>query len=340
MKGKTILAQNRVNRKPLRPRLEALKAERRWVLWSYEVRDGKQTKVPRQTDGSYARVNDPTTWTDYYKAKAALSSGRFAGVGIVLGDGLAGVDIDCKDYKGDGIPPILREILDQFPSYAETSPSGKGVHILLFGKLPPGARKRATLAPGVEIEIYDRDRYFTFTGEALNDHDITEQQEALNALLARLGMLPPAQNGPAAVVSVPQTGGESPPLSDEELLARIFESKNGPEIQRLFSGDWSGYPSQSEADLALVGHLLWWTNGDIERADRLFRRSGLYRKKWDEKHFADGRTYGQATLERALQSLNVGYTPPVFVRARFGPERRAEEGVQTEKSTPAETLVK
>ena len=41
-------------------------------------------------------------------------------------------------------------------------------------------------------------------------------------------------------------------FNDRELLEKIFNSKRGSEIQRLFSGDWSGYPSHSEADLALV----------------------------------------------------------------------------------------
>jgi hypothetical protein len=43
--------------------------------------------------------------------------------------------------------------------------------------------------------------------------------------------------------------------------------------------------------------------------DRLFRQSGLYRPKWDERHFGDGRTYGQATIMKALDGNSEFYNP-------------------------------
>ena len=43
--------------------------------------------------------------------------------------------------------------------------------------------------------------------------------------------------------------------------------------------------------------------------DRLFRQSGLYRKKWDEKHHADGSTYGEETLNKAIESTENVYSP-------------------------------
>ena len=91
-------------------------------------------------------------------------------------------------------------------------------------------------------------------------------------------------------------------LSDRELLEKMFNSKRGSEIQRLFSGDWSGYPSQSEADLALVSHLVFWTQRDEARIDNLFRISGLYRSKWDR---AD---YRARTLELALRTNSSVYS--------------------------------
>ena len=44
--------------------------------------------------------------------------------------------------------------------------------------------------------------------------------------------------------------------------------------------------------------------------DRLFRQSGLYRPKWDEPHFAGGKTYGQATIEKAVSSADERYAKP------------------------------
>ncbi|MDR1014933.1 MAG: hypothetical protein LBL86_08175 [Coriobacteriales bacterium] len=72
------------------------------------------------------------------------------------------------------------------------------------------------------------------------------------------------------------------------------------------AGQWqhANYGSQSEADLALVTRLLYWSGGDMMQADRLFRTSGLMRPKWDERHGAA--TYGQMTLDAASTSSYPG----------------------------------
>lgn len=275
-----------------------------WCLWRLVERDGRKTKIPFQADGQPAKCNDPATWTDFPTAYEALKRGGFNGLGIMLGDGLVGIDLDWKGWTGAGVPQEVQAILRRFDSYAEWSPSWRGAHILLLGNLPPGVKHRKMLSQGVEIEIYDRERFFTFTGERLNDneHDIADQQKPLVDLLRELDMLPQPQVDPTR---------DSTPvaLDDEDLLERMFKSKHGSAIKALWTGDWSGYPSRSEADLALASHLLWWTDGDIARADRLFRRSGLYRPKWDERHSGDGRTYGELTLEKARANLHDGYEP-------------------------------
>lgn len=55
--------------------------------------------------------------------------------------------------------------------------------------------------------------------------------------------------------------------------------------------------------------LAFWTGKNADSVDRLFRQSGLYRPKWDERHFGDGRTYGQATIESALTLSRDTYKP-------------------------------
>jgi primase-polymerase (primpol)-like protein len=76
---------------------------------------------------------------------------------------------------------------------------------------------------------------------------------------------------------------------------------NGQKFSKLWAGEWQGsYPSQSEADAALCSILAFYVGPDTERIDRLFRRSGLMRSKWDAKHYSDGSTYGQVTIARVL----------------------------------------
>jgi len=110
-------------------------------------------------------------------------------------------------------------------------------------------------------------------------------------------------------------------LSDADLRDKAFE-KN-PAIKRLWEGDTTGYPSHSEADLALLSHLAWWTDFDAERTDRMFRASGLYREdKWGARP-----DYREDTIAKAFEGKRPGdgYSPP---RERGGPVR-ATSAVKT-----------
>ena len=77
--------------------------------------------------------------------------------------------------------PIMERFSD---TYAEVSPSGKGIKIFAQGRLPAGG----TAFPHGDgrVEVYDRARYFTVTGKhwAGQMLDIEEHQAALEWLLA------------------------------------------------------------------------------------------------------------------------------------------------------------
>lgn len=86
-------------------------------------------------------------------------------------------------------------------------------------------------------------------------------------------------------------------LDDKALIERIIKSTQADKFLRLWNGDTSGYPSHSEADMALCRMLAFWTGGDSARVDSLFRQSGLMRAKWD-RDLRPGYTYGSWTIER------------------------------------------
>jgi putative DNA primase/helicase len=100
--------------------------------------------------------------------------------------------------------------------------------------------------------------------------------------------------------------GASPHLDDDTLIAKALNARNGGKFSRLWSGDIRGYPSHSEADLALCGILAFYI-GDEAQLDRLFRRSALYRDKWDEVH--GDATYGQRTMHTVLNQDRDRWTP-------------------------------
>jgi hypothetical protein len=70
--------------------------------------------------------------------------------------------------------------------------------------------------------------------------------------------------------------------------------------RKLFQGDWSEYPSQSEADLAFAGFLAGKELTE-DQADLVFRSAGLYREKWDEQR--GNSTYGEMTIAKAYSDL-------------------------------------
>jgi putative DNA primase/helicase len=87
--------------------------------------------------------------------------------------------------------------------------------------------------------------------------------------------------------------------TDDEVIRSACRAANGENFFRLYRGDWqSTYSSQSQADLALCAMLSFWTQSDVDRIDRLFRRSGLMRGKWNRRDYRD------RTIQRAIESTS------------------------------------
>ena len=138
-----------------------------WVTWRAVWRvdgagKGKWTKPPYQPDGRPAKSTDPATWAEFGECLLAYQSGRFDGLGFVLTReaGIIGVDMDhCIDADGN-VAPWAQQAVDTLNSYVETSPSGDGLHIFLFGTFPGGMTGRRKGG----VEVYAEGRYLTVTG--------------------------------------------------------------------------------------------------------------------------------------------------------------------------------
>ncbi|MGF5988507.1 hypothetical protein ACQE9G_28350, partial [Klebsiella pneumoniae] len=74
-------------------------------MWSYEERDGKRTKVPYRADGRKARVNRPEDWGPLEAALAAPEKGGYDGLGLLLGGGVCGLDLERKELPVNGELP-------------------------------------------------------------------------------------------------------------------------------------------------------------------------------------------------------------------------------------------
>ena len=278
---------------------DELKKLPQWVTWKLEERNSKPSKVPYQAKfpNKRARSDDKQTWGSFTDALYAHRSGKADGIGFMLSDGdpFCGIDLDkCIDPHTGEMEDWAKDIVENIAGYIEFSPSKTGVHIITKAGLSglKGRRKG-------RIELYDCGRYFTVTGEGIKmtPSPIPDQQIQLNSLHKRVfGRL---ESDMEQSQRHTQTYNA---LNDTELLKRIQRSKQGAKFTPLWSGDTTGYESHSEADLALCSILSFWTGGNAERMDVLFRQSGLIRQKWDERHASDGTTYGEATIRRALEN--------------------------------------
>lgn len=283
------------NKEALKNFPESLRGLPQWVLWKFETRDGKVTKVPHQPNGRKAAVNRPEEWSTFDACFNAADV--FDGVGFVFTKGYIGIDLD-KCFENDGsVKEFAQNALLEFDSYTEVSPSGNGLHIIVQSDAIIDGRKSNG------IECYSEGRFFTVTGNVYRGRT---ELRAFDVSAWHKDVF--GERAPVTVVA-PMDTGYLP--EDEKILDVMFRSKNGDKMQTLYkSGNWSaaGFGSQSEADLSLVGSLMFFCRNNAFLVDRLFRRSKLMRGKWDEKH---GRgTYGANTIQRAYKSEVMEWQQP------------------------------
>lgn len=275
-----------------------MKEQKRWCLWKKVERDGKMSKIPLSAiDGKGAKSNDESTWVTYQEALEGLQRYHCEGLGFMLGGGYFGVDIDhAIDDKA-----LISEFVDTLNSYTELSQSKEGIHIICKGVLPIGNKRKGN------IEMYDNARFFALTGDVYENHyELNERTDEIKALHAKY-------LGSSQIYTKKEIKPNSKPAialmpNDEEVVSKALASRNSILFSSLYYGQWEGtYQSQSQADLALCSFLAFWTNKDPVQMDRIFRKSKLYREKWDGQR--GEHTYGEITIQRAIATCQNTYDP-------------------------------
>lgn len=301
----------------------------RFCLWKY-TQDDKDgwTKPPYKAcfPASKASKKNPADFTDM--ATALSYSAGYDGLGVHIGfsDDISAIDIDhCIDEAGN-LSMLAQSVVDLMDTYTERSPSGQGIRIIfrialnfvydreiyqIKNSKATEPREEWPQVQGLEVYVANPDSpyYVTVTGDVVRAMDVQERTQQLLQVLKRY-MEKPVNT--TASNAKPLPVGASLDLSDRELIDKAKSAENGAKFTTLWSGNWkgAGYGSQSEADLALCSLLAYWTGRDITRIDNLFRESGLYRGKWDERHGPN--TYGEATVIKAIEGCKNVYSPRTF----------------------------
>lgn len=259
-----------------------------WVKW--KPVDGK--KIPIVPTGW---LDNRESWQPFRQVMETCEAHPgTVGVGLIVCDGMVGGDIDNCLNDPDGLPEIVQDLL-RLETYCEVSPSGNGLRFFIYGEIP---RAFNLPAIGKEIprrELYSSRRFMTVTGDIFHTpRPIASGPEAQARLDAFIAKWYSQQAAPRI-------------LTDNDILDLARSFKNGDKFSRLFAGDISGYGTPSNADYALVRMFCFITQDPVT-IDRLFRRSGLMRPKWEQMRA--GQTYGQRTIERALSRPGKVYTFP------------------------------
>jgi len=291
---------------------QELHSLRQIVCWRYEQdkRTGKPAKVPYSPiTGHRASASNPSTWGTLDEALTCAEKYNYNGIGFVtvVEDGIILIDIDnCLDENGQP-NEIASDIIAHLPpTYIDISPSGKGLHVYIKGDMPQGGNRNSKTG----VEMYSSCRYFTLTGKKFQDSiDFlgTDSGGVLEYIHQKY--IAPAKKSKKQSKNHPGVVSE---LDDDQLIQLAQASKDSEGFSTLWNGQWQGkFKSQSEADFALCRKLAFWSGKNVQQIDRLFRRSALFREKWDVRHSADGTTYGEQTITNACNMTDAVYSPRV-----------------------------
>ena len=298
--------------------LQALAAYPQFILWKLADRNGKRVKLP--IDYRTAQVGDAHNAAAWMSAEQALATLHGYGEGYGLGfvftasDPFFFLDIDhCLEPDGRNWSALALGLCQRLAGAAvEVSQSASGLHIIGMGAVPAHSCKNVALG----LELYTEGRFVALTGTNATGSAASDHTSALPALVA--DYFAPGREGSAAAAEwttepVPEWSG---PSDDGQLIEKMLATNpssraafgSGVTLRQLWEADEqalaTAYPDNegqrdydaSSADAALCQHLAFWTGRDCERMDRLFRCSGLYREKWENRP-----DYRDRTITRAAE---------------------------------------
>lgn len=246
---------------------EELKWARQWCIAGPD----KSPYTVGQNGLFHADVTNPAQWLDFETA-LEVSQQVNVGLGYVLAenDEYTCIDLDVKDKDNEPNPEKWTSqeqfnrfwsIVQAFDSYTERSRSGKGLHIWVKGNIGKGCRRDG-------VEVYSKQRFIICTGDVVINKPIKANQELLEVLVREMSAN--ETNNTDTLVEL------EPTESDEVIWQRAASAANNDKFIPLCEGRWQdlGFPSQSEADLALMSMFCFYSKSNSQ-CRRLFRATGL-----------------------------------------------------------------
>jgi RecA/RadA recombinase len=292
-----------------------------WLIWRFEQYPGeaKARKVPYWTDGTirHGQQGSPTDrarLTPFAAARDAAARMGYSGVGFApLPDfGYTFLDFDnCVGPSGE-IAPEIEQIVAR--TYAEFSPSGKGIRAALKGNL--GNHKSPSTPEQFGFETFSTSMFVTFTGNILPaceliglENTVAEVDQHVIDLCER------RFNGPLINNVVDPDdfmAGREPRLGlTPERMAELVNSLD-PNMSRA---DWIrvGMALHHECDGDDTGFELWdeWSQDGYT-----YVSTEAMRVQWDSFDRRKGSTRRQVTMASVIKMAKDAQSRPTEAASR------------------------
>jgi len=287
------------------------------------------------------KVTEPSSWMTFEDACAVAWSNRETvtthvtaegvtvrqtglDVGYILnqGDPFTCIDLDVKDAETTPNNPEkwttaddfqrYVSIVERFDSYTERSKSGKGLHIWVRGNIGRGFRRDG-------IEIYSQERFIISTGDVYVPKPVADREYLLTNMIHQMRPL-------QKQVELEELPEEA---DDWYILQVAVSAANGEKFSKLWKGLWReeefNFPSQSEADLALMSMFTFYSESN-EQCRRLFRESGLGKREKATKNDAYLNNTLKTIRERQERERSVELSG--ILQAADNMRQLAQEGIQ------------
>lgn len=259
---------------------QELRERPQWLMAGPNARGELKVPTSVTADGRLCpgSSTNPATWLSFDRA-AEVAWAQGLGLGYVLsaGDPYSCVDLDVKNRHNYPDEPdrwtpqedldLYARMVDAFESYCERSQSGQGLHIWCLGNIGRGVKRNG-------VELYSQERFIACTGDVRLDRPIIDRQEFLTNMVSQMEAM--AERAPVVeLVEVPPTE------SNSAIFQRASTAANAEKFNMLWRGAWLGrpeYPSQSEADMALMAMLAFYSPSNAQCRE-MFRESELGKRK-------------------------------------------------------------
>ncbi|HEX5461429.1 MAG TPA: DUF5906 domain-containing protein [Steroidobacteraceae bacterium] len=260
-------------------------------------------KSPRTVNGAHASSTDPTTWASFDAVCAAAKPEQFIGYMLSADDPFACIDLDVKDDMPPERMELYQNIVSTLGSYSEFSRSGRGMHVWVRANIGPGCKRDG-------VEVYSQERFIICTGNVYIDRPIEDRQDIVANMVSQM-------RGPEHST---QPLEDQPQVeADEVVIERAMRAANADKFISLARGEWRGkpeYPSQSEADLALISILAFYSRNN-DQVKRIFRLTELGKREKAIKNdrylnLTLGKVRGRQATEKAqYEAVAAGMKPRI-----------------------------